>query len=59
MEYCQVDQRPREGLYRCFVRLKEPANHSLLAGKLGARLRENDVCLEIRLREPFRGTYNS
>jgi len=39
-----------DGLYQCFVRLKEPESHELVARTLGCELHDEEVRLEIRLR---------
>ena len=40
-----------DGLYRCFVKLDEPENHELVAETLGGEIQQEQVCLEIRVRQ--------
>ncbi len=40
-----------DGLYRCVVRLDEPDKHGLVAQTLGGELQDDEVCLEIRVRQ--------
>ncbi len=40
-----------EGLYRCAVRLEDPEMHDLVARHLGGEVREDEVFLEIRVRQ--------
>jgi hypothetical protein len=39
-----------DGLYQCIVRLHQPSSHPLVAERLGGRLEDGDVRLEIRVR---------
>jgi hypothetical protein len=38
------------GLHKCFVELDQPDKHALVAQRLGARLQNNNLYVEIRLR---------
>ncbi len=42
-------QSTNVGVYRCSVKLDEPAKHALAAKALGGELKEDEVCLEIRV----------
>ncbi len=46
-----ADESINDGLYRCLVKLDEPSKHELVARTLGGELKEDEVCLEIRLRQ--------
>ena len=46
-----ADQGVDEGLYRCSVSLDEPEKHEAIAKALGGELKEDEVSLEIRVRQ--------
>ncbi len=40
-----------EGVYRCTVKLNDPAQHRLVAERFGGEVKDHAVCLDVRLRQ--------